>query len=50
MKPQVSQDHYFDKDYDSEGRLISYWHQTNEAFSLSPEKILEVGIGNGFVG
>ena len=42
-------DHYFLESYDTKGRFISYWHQINELVSLKAEKVLEVGIGNGFV-
>ena len=40
--------HYY-KEYDSKQRFISYWHQIDEILSLNPERVLEVGIGNGFV-
>lgn len=40
--------HYFKHSYDSKKRFISYWHQINEIISLEPEKILEIGVGNGF--
>lgn len=46
---QVEPDHYCSPGYDSKGRFCSYWHQINEIFSLRPEKVLEIGIGNGFV-
>ena len=40
---------YFNIANDSKERFSSYWHQINEIFQLTPSKILEVGIGNGFV-
>lgn len=40
---------YFQKDYDSKERFCSYWHQIDEILSRKPQRILEVGIGNGFV-
>lgn len=40
---------YFNIAYDSKERFCSYWHQINEIFELAPSKLLEVGIGNGFV-
>lgn len=40
---------YFNIDYDHKGRFCSYWHQINEIISLNPAKVLEVGVGNGFV-
>jgi ubiquinone/menaquinone biosynthesis C-methylase UbiE len=49
MKIQVEPDHYFDQSYDSKERIISYWYQTKEIMELNPEKVLEIGIGNGFV-
>lgn len=49
MKPQVKPNHYFVNSYDSKNRFISYWHQINEIIKLNPKKVLEIGIGNGFV-
>lgn len=49
LKSQVSVNHYIVKDYDSKERFISYWHQINEIIDLNPNKVLEIGIGNGFV-
>jgi len=49
MKPQVEPNHYFSKSYDSKERFISYWHQINEIIKLNPKRVLEIGIGNGFV-
>lgn len=49
MKVQVEPYHYFDKSYDSKERIISYWYQTKEIIELNPEKVLEIGIGTGFV-
>ena len=45
---QVEPDHYYNK-YDSKGRFCSYWHQISEIIKLDPNKVLEIGIGNGFV-
>ena len=49
MKPQVEPNHYFNESYNSKERFISYWHQINEIIKLKPKKVLEIGIGNGFV-
>ena len=49
MKSHQKLNPYFDIAYDSKERFCSYWHQINEIISLKPKKILEVGIGNGFV-
>ncbi|AEM78220.1 class I SAM-dependent methyltransferase [Thermoanaerobacter wiegelii] len=49
MKPQVDPGHYFNKSYDTKERFISYWHQINEIMELNPKKVLEIGVGNGFV-
>lgn len=40
---------YFGKSYDTKERFISYWHQIDEVTNLEPEKVLEIGAGNGFV-
>ncbi|MGI6314834.1 MAG: class I SAM-dependent methyltransferase [Patescibacteria group bacterium] len=45
----VIKEHYFSKKYFSLNRLYSYSNQINEVLSLSPKKILEIGIGSGFV-
>jgi len=49
MKPQKESAHYFDASYDTKERFISYWHQINEIIALKCEKILEIGVGSGFV-
>lgn len=49
MKVQVKQSHYFTEYYDKKEHFISYWYQINEIRNLNPNRILEIGIGNGFV-
>lgn len=49
MKLQLAPNHYFNKSYDTKERFISYWHQIHEIIKLDPNKVLEIGIGNGFV-
>lgn len=49
MNPQPGPDHFSPQSYDTLERFISYWHQIHEIISLEPKKVLEVGIGNGFV-
>jgi ubiquinone/menaquinone biosynthesis C-methylase UbiE len=49
MKPQVETSHYFSESYHSKKLFISYWHQITEIRDLSPKRVLEIGIGNGFV-
>jgi len=41
--------HYFNTAYDVKGRFSSYWHQINEIIKVRPTKVLEIGIGTGFV-
>ena len=35
--------------YDSKRRFASYWHQIREIITRQPKRVLEVGMGNGFV-
>jgi ubiquinone/menaquinone biosynthesis C-methylase UbiE len=49
MKSRTGFDHYFSASYDIKERFISYWHQVDEIIKLRPKKLLEVGVGNGFV-
>lgn len=46
---QVEPEHYSSMGYDSKGRFCSYWHQINQILTASPQKTLEIGMGNGFV-
>ena len=46
---QVDPNHYSNQSYNSKGRFCGYWHQIHEIISLNHQKVLEVGIGNGFV-
>ena len=45
-KIQVSSDHYFNLQYDTKSRWISYWYQISEVIKLQPKSLLEIGIGN----
>ncbi len=49
MKPQVEKEAYFSREYDTKARFCSYWHQIDEVLKLNPDRILEIGLGNGFV-
>ncbi|MDD2672050.1 MAG: class I SAM-dependent methyltransferase [Syntrophales bacterium] len=49
MKPPPLSSSCFDRNYDTKERFCSYWHQIDEIISLKPKKMLEIGIGNGFV-
>lgn len=44
---QVDSDHYRFLNYMSKARWLSLWHQIHEVLSLSPETVLEIGIGRG---
>ncbi len=45
----IEKEIYLSEEYDSKERFCSYWHQINEILMIAPQRILEVGIGNGFV-
>jgi len=49
MNLRVEGLHYFRKEYDKKSRFISYWHQINEIIKLNPKRVLEIGVGNGFI-
>lgn len=50
MEKQVSKEIYDFLRYSDEERWNSYWHQITEIIKLSPESILEVGVGDGIAG
>lgn len=49
FKRQVASSHYFNLEYDSKARWISYWYQISEVLKKRPKTILEIGVGNGTV-
>lgn len=49
QKPQVDRSHYFKRTYITPERFASYGYQVNEILNCQPKRVLEVGIGNGFV-
>ena len=48
-KVQVDAVHYSNLEYDTRSRFISYWHQISQVLKAEPKKVLEIGVGNGFV-
>lgn len=46
FKVQVPPNHYFNIEYDTKSRWISYWYQINEVINLKPKSVLEIGVGN----
>ncbi len=46
---QVEPDHYAQRSYNNKTRFISYWHQIDEVLKTGAERVLEIGVGNGFV-
>lgn len=49
LKPQVERGHYYKHSYISPQRFASYGYQVDEILNCDPRKVLEIGIGNGFV-
>lgn len=49
VQPQGEKSDYFNPAYNSPGRFAGYACQINEILALHPQRILEVGIGNGIV-
>ena len=47
--PRYPKSGYFFDTYDKWSRFCGYWHQIDRMREHKPEKMLEVGIGNGFV-
>lgn len=45
----MKKNEYFQQDYNSKRRWMSYWYQINEVIEKKPCKILEIGKGNGLV-
>lgn len=46
---QVTPAHYAGMGYDSKARYASYWHQVDAVLRRAPRRMLEIGVGNGFV-
>lgn len=45
----MSKENFELKSYDHKHRWVSYWYQIREVFKINPDKILEIGVGNGFL-
>jgi hypothetical protein len=46
---QVAAAHYLQPGYDDRIRFLTYWHQIHYIWSLAPQSVLEIGVGNSFV-
>ena len=46
FKVQVPPNHYFNIEYDTKSRWISYWYKINEVINLKSKSVLEIGVGN----
>jgi len=50
LKPSdIPREYYGFSFYVSKERMVTYWHQVNEILPQKPDRLLEVGIGNGIV-
>jgi SAM-dependent methyltransferase len=45
---QVEAAHYLQPGYDDRVRFLNYWHQIHYVWSLAPQSVLEIGVGNSF--
>ncbi|OGZ99953.1 MAG: hypothetical protein A3C07_02895 [Candidatus Sungbacteria bacterium RIFCSPHIGHO2_02_FULL_47_11] len=48
-KPQVEEEHYFEKSYLASDRWANFWHQIHAVRSLRQKSVLEIGVGSGIV-
>jgi ubiquinone/menaquinone biosynthesis C-methylase UbiE len=47
MQLQVDKNHYFKKNYITNGSWMNYYYQINNTLSLNPKKVLVIGVGDG---
>lgn len=49
LRGVAKRDIYYGEGYDTLWRFVSYWHQIEEIRRTKPGRVLEIGVGNGFV-
>lgn len=50
MKKQVYKNHYDFLKYNEKPRFMSFYYQLKLIYEINPSKILEIGVGNNFIG